>query len=486
MEARALSVDNAASGYLRLRFVRAFAASWNVFVVAGLIGVCVGAAFFTKGPYDNVIANAASLPFLVVLLALVMLIPVVLGVALSSALTDALHRRLAAFAMLLLTVLVLLLALFAGLGAVGEQVGFVEARHQTVVLSAWQSWVMVGFLVLTAFVAFEGVGWAWWQLTCARPGFLAARGWRPKLFNLPATFRRHLGLPAFLAQFARGRLILTALYFLVAVLNGGLILALILPLMVFSRPGETPPPGALAAIGVMIALLALNLFGVGRIFNRVADARAISRYQHVREWDARAPILFLRAFDQDAVKLHAETADPLVKLPAGVGAPRTLDEILLENASPYGPLIAIGDPRDPTPPLGAARIFVPGEDNDWQRVVSSLVAASRAVVMCPTTSAGVRWELELLVRAGAQGRTIFLASPEIPASETEPLFATLLLDSRFPNVKRGQTVLAAYKTGDAWQVLTARRRNLQSYSIALTMALQAILGLDGVKLERLR
>ena len=49
--------------------------------------------------------------------------------------------------------------------------------------------------------------------------------------------------------------------------------------------------------------------------------------------------------------------DPLLKLTAGVAQARMLDEILLEDASPYGPVQAIGDPTEGIPPLGAARIF---------------------------------------------------------------------------------------------------------------------------------
>ncbi len=495
MEARAQSVDHAASGYLRHRFMRAFGASWNVLVVAGLLGLItvgtiasspqnVGAS---PGAGDVAVAIIAA-PVAFVFLIAIFIVPVVFGVASSSAATDSLHRRVVALFALIVAVIVAVFAPMSMIGALGEIYGFIPDADPSDNLGLWKTWVMIVMLVLTTLVALEAAGWAWWQLTTSKEGFMAARGYRPPLWKLLSTYRRHLGLPAFIANFGRGRMSLSFFYFIVAVFNAGLVIALILPLFVFSEAKEQEDVLALYVVaGIMGALLLFNLFGAGNLFDAIADRRATKIYQNVREWDSRPPIVFLRAFDQDDAKLPAASGDPFVKLPAGVGQPKTLDEILLENGSPYGPLIAIGDPRDPTPPLGAARIFVEGQDdNDWQRVVSSLVSASKCIVMCPTTSAGVKWELELLARSSAMAKTIFLANPEVSEAETEPLFATLFTGAeRFPEIKRGQTPIAAYQDPKhGWRVLTAKRRSLQTYSVALNIAMQALFGHEGVPLAK--
>jgi len=408
--------------------------------------------------------------------------PIVLGVGWTSALMDSIHRRLIAFAVLILAGLTIIGGPVASVQTVGELLGyFPPSPTSGTPLTAWESWVLAVLLVISTLVALEAFGWAWWQLTTSKEGFMAARGWRPPVWKVLSTYRRHLGLPPFIAQFGRGRVSLTILYFLVALLNTGLVVAMSIPLLLFMDAEDRQGFGFFLAIGIMVALLLLNLFGIGNLFDRIADARATKLYQRVRDWDARAPIVFLRSFDQDDAKLPAMTRDPFVKMPAGVGAAKTLDEILLEHASPYGPVIAIGDPRDPTPPLGAARVFAPGDDSNWQTIVSQLVGASKTVVMCPTTSAGVRWELELLSRMGAEQRTIFLANPEISEAETEPLFATLFVGTAFPEVKRGQTPIAAYQDAKrGWRLLTAKRRNVQTYTIALNIALQAMHGREGV------
>jgi hypothetical protein len=172
------------------------------------------------------------------------------------------------------------------------------------------------------------------------------------------------------------------------------------------------------------------------------------------------------------------TRDPFLKFPAGVGSARTPDEILLEHASPYGPVIAIGDPRDPTPPLGAARVHAPGEGLAWQDIVKGLVSASKAVVICPKDTEGVKWELGLIERAGARDRTIYLANPELPAATNESLFARLAPQGAPPALANGQAPIAAFvDPKQGWRVLvTSKRPCVQTYVIALNMALQAMFG----------
>jgi hypothetical protein len=161
-----------------------------------------------------------------------------------------------------------------------------------------------------------------------------------------------------------------------------------------------------------------------------------------------------------------------------VGSPRTPDEILLEHASPYGPVVAIGDPRDPTPPLGAARVHAPGEGLAWQEIVKGLVSASKAVVICPKDTEGVKWELDLIERAGARDRTIYLANPELQAATNESLFARLAPQGALPALASGQAPIAAFvDPKQGWRVLaTSKPPCVQTYVIALNMALQAMFG----------
>jgi hypothetical protein len=473
------SIDHAVSGFLRHRFVRALAGSWVVLTIVGLLSVTAWAAA-TQKTADA--AELAGVGLGVVLVLILFLGPIFLITAIGGAIVDGVHRRLVALAALPVLGIVLAVSLVVGLYLIAEFFGLAPPTNFEATDAAPKSvqiWSLIVLMALSTLMAWEGVWWAWWQLTTSREGFLAARGFRPPPWRLVSTFRRQIGLPPFISNFGRGRVGLTLLYFGEAALNAGLVSLVMLPIFIFS-PSRDPGQheGEVIAVAVLAALFLLNLFRAGRIIDWLADRRAAKIYQDVREWDARAPILFLRAFDQDDAKLPALTRDWFVKFPSGVGSPRTPDEILLEHASPYGPVIAVGDPRDPTPPLGAARIFAPGQGLAWQDIVKGLVGGSRAIVMCPKDTQGVKWELETIANLGARARTIYLANPELPADTNERLFARLAPDGAPPATPQGQAPVAAFidpKLG--WRVLTTSKPPcVQTYVVGLNIALRAMFG----------
>lgn len=461
----ASSIDRAANAYVRHRFVRAFSASYMVLIVAGcalalLIGI---AGAVTTGGLLGVL----TLP-LGIALGLLLVVPGIFVLGVLGALFDSVHRRVSGAALIALGAYLL----FASFALVFT--GIVDGGDD----GPW--FVISGILGLP--IGYETLRHAWWQLTTTRENFLAVRGWRASPWQVLSTFRRQLGLPAFLSYVGKKRLRATLLYFAVGLMNVGLIVVLMLPIMFGSFTAQDDPLMIAGVLTVTIGLLAANVFGVGNIVARHADAGATALYQSVREWDARAPIAFLRSFNQDDERLAVTGGDRFARVPAGISRSRTLDELLLEHGSPYGPVIAIGDPRDPVPPLGAARVFVPERGNGWQDVVRGLVDASKCVVMCPNTGRGVQWELDLIASSTSRLNVIFLASPELSRADTLALFARLVLS--LPEIAADQTPIAAYaQQGGAWRVLTAKTLTLNAYTAALNTSVQALFGLEGVAIE---
>lgn len=463
------SIDGAAVGFVRHRFVRALNASLVVAIVFGVLALGVS----TAGIGEMAIVAALLLALLM------MTIVALIGVAI-----DLLHRRLVGLVMLLSSGALTVFFVWVVIGAAralitGDLPSLPDRTLSPTAIAALGALGVIGALTNYQ-CAWHGL----WQLTVGGSRYRAARGWRPPVWRLLTTFQRHLGLPAFLAHIGAGRLGASLLYFLVAILNIGLLLApLIAFLLITPQRAENwfDPQALLIGAGV---LLALNLIGAGALVSKLADGRTTKVYQAVREWDARAPIVFLRAFDQDSHKLRTRGGDVFARWAAGIGKQRTLDEILLEHASPYGPLIAIGDPRDPTPPLGAARVFVPGQGAGWQDVVRGLVDASKAVVICPNHGEGVKWELDLLADGRARLNVIYLASPELSRADALALFQQIV--PSMPEIKRTQWPLAAYQRDGGWRVLTSRRVSVDAAATALNFALQALLGMKGETLRRTR
>jgi MFS family permease len=466
------SIDSAAKAYVRHRFVRAFGASYMVTLILGMIGALIAGVVLSLLSGD--LMRIALLPLGLFVALIVVVAPMLAILGFLGALGDALHRRFTG-------------ALLLGLGG---YVAFVSAAAIITSAAQWLGfdwglpredapWLAL-VSVVGAAIGYEILRHGWWQATTSRDLFLAVRGWRTPPWNLVTTFRRQIGLPAFLSYVGKKRVAASLLYFAVAGLNTGLILLLILPMMFGSMTPDNNAYGA-ATLIVMVGLLAANVLGAGAIVARRADARATALYQNVREWDVRAPIVFLRSFDQDDDRIAVTGGDAFARWPAGVGRSRTLDELLLEHGSPYGPVIAIGDPRDPVPPLGAARVFVPERGNGWQDVVRGLVNASKCVVMCPNTGRGVQWELDLIAQNATRLNVIFLASPERTRADTLALFERLVPD--MPAIANDQTPIAAYAVNGAWRVATAQRLSLGAYTAALNTSLQAMFGLEGVKAE---
>jgi hypothetical protein len=128
--------------------------------------------------------------------------------------------------------------------------------------------------------------------------------------------------------------------------------------------------------------------------------------------DTRSPILFLRSFRDDQVKLTKPRREPLRRL-ISIGEPRpTLDHVLLEDGTPHGPVVAIGAPGS-TPPFGAARKYV--TDEEWRDVVLQYCRDASAIVITLDETEGVHWELRQVITEDCLIKTLFLVPPRFAA-----------------------------------------------------------------------
>jgi len=110
--------------------------------------------------------------------------------------------------------------------------------------------------------------------------------------------------------------------------------------------------------------------------------------------DRRAPVVYLRSFATEG----------------RIGE----DEIALSRVlGTVGPFVAIGSPRDPLPPLGASRFYLPGPD--WQGFVTHLVRRARLVVVLAGQTPGLEWELKLC-RAELDPLQLIIAIPKDEAA----------------------------------------------------------------------
>jgi hypothetical protein len=129
----------------------------------------------------------------------------------------------------------------------------------------------------------------------------------------------------------------------------------------------------------------------------------------LQEIDTRAPVLFLRAFKDDQVPLKSPRIAAFGRLLELGRRANSLDQLLLEEATPIGPVVGLGNPDDKRPPYGAARGYF--DHKTWQEAVADLANNAILIVICVDDSDGIWWEVEHLVGRRHLHKTLFLLHP---------------------------------------------------------------------------
>ncbi|BDM69716.1 hypothetical protein HEK616_32030 [Streptomyces nigrescens] len=100
-------------------------------------------------------------------------------------------------------------------------------------------------------------------------------------------------------------------------------------------------------------------------------------------------ILYLRGFEVDPRTRDTVPHGPLTVL----GMPKLSEEELLVRAlSEVAPVIAIGDPTDRLPQLGAQRVYYRRRGSGWKRIAGELIHTASLVVITTGDSGGLDWE----------------------------------------------------------------------------------------------
>ncbi len=144
-------------------------------------------------------------------------------------------------------------------------------------------------------------------------------------------------------------------------------------------------------------VVSLNLLGVLAAFALGQACRTLARKHNAvsaraaLEKDRRAPIVYLRSFQDDG--LFQPGTFFLVNDWLRTLSEKTAEENLSTALAPFGPVVAIGRPEEEMPEVGAARIYV-GDDH-WQDLIRDLVSDRGAVAVFQAGGTpGLRWELE--------------------------------------------------------------------------------------------
>ena len=142
--------------------------------------------------------------------------------------------------------------------------------------------------------------------------------------------------------------------------------------------------------GIFWYLLLLWLFVIAANFYRQRKSISV---------DLDDPfVLYLRSFQDD---------DKTRKSPAPfTSLGRTEEELLVELLFDISPVVAIGNPRDKSLPLGAARIYV--DDSKWQETVLSMMDSSVLVVLRLGETSNFWWEVSQALSKCPKEKLLFV------------------------------------------------------------------------------
>lgn len=189
-------------------------------------------------------------------------------------------------------------------------------------------------------------------------------------------------------------------------------------LLTFARTGGLSRflPGATFTVTGLVVILALAGAGIW-LYQRIDSKRetlagevkvqTVPSAQYALQQDHRPPILLLRSFVDDAARNGYERFEETI-------APWFLR---------YGPVVAIGDPKDSVPDFGAYRDYV--SDDAWQERARVFIRSADLIVMVPGQTHWIRWELGEILDADCLHKTLFVFPPGLPIAEkTARLAAT--------------------------------------------------------------
>jgi hypothetical protein len=133
--------------------------------------------------------------------------------------------------------------------------------------------------------------------------------------------------------------------------------------------------------------------------------------------DTRNPVVYLRPFHEDnrqASSLPAGKRNGGKQVVNGSWA-ASRERRLAHALKQIGPFVAVGEPGDKLAPLGAARLYL--ADDEWQGRVDALLGRAAAIVLCPESSVGTRWEVTEVARLVDRRRLLLI----VPNPALRPL-----------------------------------------------------------------
>jgi len=230
----------------------------------------------------------------------------------------------------------------------------------------------------------------------------------------------------------------------------------------------------LVSIGCLFGLLALSQ----RLWTLARRAGQPS-LQESLALDGRPPVLFLRSFADDQVSLASARVPRYLRVVDPGIVRHRFEELLVSGFGSVGPLIAIGDPRDPRPPIGASRQYFGA--GQWQDHVLHHMSGASAIVVSLSNTTALGWELDQIRVRGYVKKTLFIVPPALSGGAREVWMTARrggwhMDPARVPNEQDGpdqgfpQHILALWSNGpDSGTIVGSSHLSELDYEMAVRL-----------------
>jgi hypothetical protein len=223
----------------------------------------------------------------------------------------------------------------------------------------------------------------------------------------------------------------------------------------------------------------LILVALGAITHRFARRLGSAEAHRLMLRDTRAPVLYLRSFGDDRLKLWTATLGRVSFIERF--SPRRFDafeEVLVRYLSLRGPVIAVNPPGSGLPPLGAARTTL--DPADWHSTVATWMEQSTQIVFVAPpeqVSHGLLWELKAVSASKYWDKTLIIVPPVSPQDlgrrwQAFRYACRTLWPFTFPLPAEVTGVLVLAFRSNKWTMIVADRKSEWSYGAALKEMLE--------------
>jgi hypothetical protein len=224
------------------------------------------------------------------------------------------------------------------------------------------------------------------------------------------------------------------------------------------------------AASLLAQVALITSLPVAALLYRRARQYAALEASELRRRDTRPIILYLRSFGDDRIKITARAGNGRAWIEGRVKV--AFEEVIVDHLWRQGPVVAVGQPGDNLPPLGAARDYI--SDETWQQTVEQWMIQARMIAVVVGRTRGLAWEINKLVDLNLIHKLILLFPPvKEPDLSARWNHLCDLADKtagfslpRHVDVKRTLAVVPC----DDVNIITASKRNDWSYEIVLELA----------------